>query len=129
MIVLDTHAWLWWQVAPERLSRAASEAIEMAKSVGICSISCWEVTLLGLRKRIALDRPPEAWLRRAMAGPRIESLPLTPEIAIAAALLEGQGFPRDPADRIIYATSRARGVPLVTRDQSIRAFDPARVVW
>lgn len=28
MIVLDTHAWLWWLGAPDRLSTPARELIE-----------------------------------------------------------------------------------------------------
>jgi len=39
------------------------------------------------------------------------------------------GFPGDPADRIIYATALDLGVRLVTRDAAIAGYDPARAVW
>ncbi len=34
MIVLDTHAWFWWVVAPRKLSRPATHAIEGADEWG-----------------------------------------------------------------------------------------------
>lgn len=47
--------------------------------------------------------------------------PLTPETAIAASFLPGS-FHGDPADRILVATARQLGVPLVTRDEKILAY-------
>ena len=129
MIVLDTHAWIWWTAAPERLSATAVESIDSAERVGVCSISCWEVVMLVIRGRIELDREVERWIRQALAHPRAAGLPLTPEIATRAALLEEEDFPGDPADRIIYATARHHGTALVSRDNAIAGFDTPRVVW
>ena len=39
MIVLDTHAWIFWRADPERLSAGAARAIDEADRVGISSIS------------------------------------------------------------------------------------------
>jgi PIN domain nuclease of toxin-antitoxin system len=129
VIVLDTHAWLWWVSHPAKLGPRARSAIEAADRLGVPSISLWELAMLAVRGRIALDRPVADWLRQALALPRIEALHLTVGTAVAAAALEHQGFPGDPADRMIYATAREAGVPLVTRDERITAFDPARAVW
>ncbi len=49
MIVLDTHAWIWWVGRPELLSEKAKQRIGRAMddaSICISSISCWEVSLL-----------------------------------------------------------------------------------
>ncbi len=129
MIVLDTHAWLWWMSAPERLSRAAGDAIDEARSIGVSTLSAWEVAMLAVRKRIALDRDVGAWVRQALAEPRVEALAPTAEVAIAAALLDAKAFPGDPVDRLIYATARATSSRLVTRDEAIRTFDPKRTLW
>jgi PIN domain nuclease of toxin-antitoxin system len=127
-VVLDTHAWLWLRADPARLSPAARQAIEDADRLGVCAISCWEVATLARRGRIALDRDVELWIGQALAGHRLESLPLTAQIATNAGLLD-EGFPGDPADRIIYATARASLAPLVTRDRALRSFDPRRTIW
>lgn len=42
MIVLDTHAWIWWVSDPNQLSKKARSAIDHASELGICPISCWE---------------------------------------------------------------------------------------
>lgn len=128
MIVLDTHAWLWWLAEPSKLSRAARQAIDEAETIGVCTISAWEVATLARRRRITLDREVAAWIRQAFAPARVTSQPLSPEAAVAAGLLD-DGFPGDPADRLIYATARAHRAPLVTRDERIRGFDARNTVW
>ena len=129
MIVLDTHAWLWWVSAPERLSRRASDAIAYSREVGICAISVWEVATKVARGRLELDRPIEVWVHQALARPHSQLLELSPEIAILAGSLGEQGFHGDPADRMIAATAMRLGAELVTKDRAIRAFSDVRSVW
>jgi PIN domain nuclease of toxin-antitoxin system len=129
VIVLDTHAWLWWTAEPVKLSRPAQDAIDHAERIGIATISCWEVTMLVEAARIELDRPAGAWIEQALADARTQSLPLTSTVAVQAALLGREGFVGDPADRIIYATARNAGARLVTRDKSLCTFDPRGTIW
>jgi PIN domain nuclease of toxin-antitoxin system len=129
LIVLDTHAWLWWASAPDKLSAAAHDAIDSADTIGVATISCWEVAMLAEAGRIELDRDVEAWVSQALADIRVQPLPLTSTVAVRAALLGRGGFHGDPADRIVYSTARVAGVELVTRDQTLRAFDPRGTVW
>jgi PIN domain nuclease of toxin-antitoxin system len=55
---------------------------------------------------------------------------LSPGIAHNAVALPSS-FPRDPMDRIIYATAIEHGVKLVTKDRAIAEHDKPRslVVW
>jgi PIN domain nuclease of toxin-antitoxin system len=129
LIVLDTHAWLWWAAEPERLSEPARAAIDQASSIGVCTLSAWEVTMLAVRGRIALDRDVGLWVKQALANARVQSLAPSAAIAVAAGLLDAKSFPGDPIDRLIYATAQAAGARLVTRDAAIRDFDPALTVW
>jgi PIN domain nuclease of toxin-antitoxin system len=129
VIVLDTHAWLWWLAAPERLSGAAREAIDQAPSIGVSTLSAWEIAMLVARGRISLDRDVSLWVRQGLAGARVESLAPSAEVAVAAGLLDTRSFPGDPVDRLIYATARSAGATLITRDEAIRAFDSASTLW
>jgi PIN domain nuclease of toxin-antitoxin system len=129
VIVLDTHAWLWWTAEPERLSAPARAAIEQSSSVGVSTLSAWEVAMLTVRGRITLDREVGLWVRQALADTRVEPLPPSAEVAVAAGLLDAKSFPGDPVDRLIYATAQAARAKLVTRDAAIGAFDPESTVW
>lgn len=129
MIVLDTHAWLWWVAAPEKLSERAREAIDSSERLGVATISCWEVAMLAEAGRIALDRPLRAWIAQALADARTQPLPLTSNVAVGAALLGRDGFHGDPADRIIYSTARDAKAGLITIDRALRDFDPHATIW
>jgi len=128
LIVLDTHAWIWWVADPARLSSAARRAIEKARVRGVCAISVWEVAVLIERGRLVLDREVTDWVRDALEMPGVELLPLTPEIALAAGggVLELHG---DPADRMIAATALAHRARLVTKDERLRALQTLDTVW
>ena len=82
MIVLDTHAWLWWVSDPSRLSRAAHRRIRAATQIGISAISCLEVATAVTKGRITLDRAVLDWLEQALSLPKLELIPLTPLIAV-----------------------------------------------
>jgi PIN domain nuclease of toxin-antitoxin system len=129
VIVLDTHAWLWWVAAPEHLSRPARDAIEGASRMTISTLSAWEIAMLAVRGRISLDRDVSLWVRQALADKRIEPLAPSAEVAVAAGLLDAKSFPGDPVDRLIYATSRSVGATLITRDEAIRGFDSTSTLW
>ena len=120
---------MWWTNGSDRLSTAALSAIESADELGVSAVSCWEVGLLTLRGRLKLDRDFSIWVRKALARPRVTAIALDPNVAIEAAWLELAAFPRDPADRMIYATARANGATLVTMDRRIREYDPRGTLW
>ena len=128
MIVLDTHAWVWWLTKPEKLGKKGARAIGKAPRVGIPAISVWEVAMKHEAGTLRFDRPLAVWMDEALAeDPRIEVLPMLPRIAIEAAQLSWAHG--DPADRFIVATARAHGAPLVTADARIQDSRLVRCVW
>ena len=128
MIVLDTHAWLWWVNQPSRLGKAARTLLKGARSVGVPAICCLEVATLVRRGRISLDRPVLEWLAAALDQPGVALIPITPAVATTAADLPAT-FPGDPADRLITATAILESAALVTRDERLRSFPGVRTVW
>ncbi len=128
MIVIDTHAWLWWVNGEAALSRPARRAIDLADVVGVATISTMEVAALVRRGKITLDTTAGSWVAQAFGQDRVAELELTSDIAVEAGSL-GDEFVGDPADRIIYATAFVTGSKLVTRDRFLRTYDPARTVW
>ena len=129
MLVLDTHAWVWWNDDPRRLSPAAQRAIEAADAIGVAAISCWEVAMLALSGRLSFEPEAARWVHLALGRPGVVALPISPKVALDAARLDQLGFAGDPADRLIYATSVDAGSRLVTRDTRLLAFDPRGTLW
>lgn len=128
MILLDTHAWLWWVANEASLSGRAAAEISSAASIGIPTVACMEVAALAQRGRIDLAQEIGAWIAKALSQDRVEAVPLTSQIAVRAGSF-GDEFVGDPADRIIYASAIVTDSRLVTRDRFLRRFDPARTVW
>jgi PIN domain nuclease of toxin-antitoxin system len=127
LIVLDTHAWLFWASEPARLGRRAAAALRKAPRIGVPAICVWEVGMLLDKKRVVLDRPVDDWVAHALAAPHVELLPLTPTIALRAATFSA--LHGDPADRLLLATALVHGARLVTHDAKLTDSGLVDVVW
>jgi PIN domain nuclease of toxin-antitoxin system len=105
-VLLDTHVVHWWSSEPDRLSEAATRAVEGADELAVSGVTWFELAWLARRERIVLTVPVSSWLAELAAD--IRTVPLTWRVAHTAASLPGS-FPSDTADRVIYATrARAR---------------------
>lgn len=131
MILLDTHAWLWLGTNPRRLSAIATAAVTKALRSGgiaIASVTLLEMAWLMSRGRLRLHGLPGALLTELVEETGVVVKEVTPTVAgIFAQLPEDLG--RDPVDRIIAATARAEGLPLVTRDSNLRRSRLVETVW
>ena len=128
MITLDTHVAVWWTQTPGHLSTPAAEAIRRADRILIPTIVFWEVSLLVRKERLKLDdnQPVGAWAQQVLAIPRVQEVPLTARIAIAA---DAANMHPDPADRFIAATAQQLEAPLVTKDRLLRDLPWLATTW
>ncbi len=131
MILLDTHAWVWWVSNPQELSPAANRAIDTAReesAVYVSSISAWEVALLVAKGRLQLTMAVEDWIVRSEALPFLNFIPVDNRIAVRSITLPGT-LHSDPADRIIIASGRTLGASIVTKDEKIKRYPYVKTVW
>ena len=131
MIVLDTHAWVWFVSKPEMLSHAAISAIDAARAknaVYISSISAWEVALLVQRNRVKFTMHVRDWIQKSEQLPFLKFIPVINALAVQSVFLP-KPLHDDPADRIIIATALSLGASLVTRDEKIRSWPHVQTIW
>jgi PIN domain nuclease of toxin-antitoxin system len=84
-----------------------------------------EIAMLVEKKRISLAVPIKRYLQNLQN--QYPVLPINAEIASEAF---GLSMPQgDPFDRVIVATARHHGLPLISRDQSITASKLVTVLW
>jgi PIN domain nuclease of toxin-antitoxin system len=124
-LLLDTCAaiWLVTRAPMAPTARKAIVAAALDGGVLLSPATAWEIGLLS-RRGVQFLPDPKAWFGTllGMAGVRLAAL--TPEIAIDSSLLPG-AVHGDPADRMLIATARSLGVPIVTRDRLILAYAKA----
>ncbi len=133
MIVLDTHALIWWVNEDKKLSSRALKAIneEITKEDGqiiISSITTWEIALLIKKGRLALTMDIDDWIDTVASIEGVHFVPIDNDVAIQSVRLPGEFHP-DPADRMITALARHLSVALVTSDEKIRAYKHVKTIW
>jgi PIN domain nuclease of toxin-antitoxin system len=131
VIVLDTHALVWWATGDKELSRKARAMIERELDGGqivISAISGWEIAMLVQRERLVLTMDVATWLATVEQIEAVHFVPVDVEVGLKSVDLPGE-FHKDPADRMIVATARKLAAPLVTRDEKIRAYAHVKTIW
>lgn len=132
MIVLDTHALVWWVSDPDRLGakarRSIDREVEAGETLRVSAISVWEIAMLTSAGRLELTMDVDSWLARVEALPALEFIPVDNRIAVRSVSLDD--FPhRDPADRIIVATALGLGATLATADERIHSWRTVKTIW
>jgi len=119
MILLDTHIWVRWLISND-VGSSISDLIEKSDKVAVSAISCWEVVYLVKRGRMEIPISLENWLKAALDRSGVFCLPVDRDIAVLSARLPD--YHRDPADRIIIATSITHELPLISFDGEFHKY-------
>ena len=133
MIVLDTHSWIWWLSAPEKLSRKAQKLIERNLGdvqVRVSSISVWETVMLLARARLSFETDFPGWRSVALTVTGVKFHAVDNAITYQAVNLPGAFHADpDPADRMIVATAMGLGATLVSGDRKIQEYSYVKAIW
>ena len=124
---LDTEAWLWWHLSPDRLASAALSLFEERRAIlHLSAASSWEIAIKQALGKLVLPAPAHRFVPEQMAEDGLEPLP----IKHAHALRVGSLPPHhsDPFDRILVAQAQLEGLSLLTADPQIVRYD-VDFVW
>ena len=126
-VLLDTHAFLWWNTEDPQLSKRAREIIADGQSeIFISAASAWEIAIKTSKGMLALPEPPAHYVEKRMNLYRFQALPI--QIYHASRVYELPLHHADPFDRLLIAQSQIESMPLISVDSEIRKYE-VEVVW
>ena len=132
VIILDTHALIWWVNGDGRLSKKAKNAIDKELAAGgqvlVSAISAWEVAMLVEKGRLGLTMDLDEWIKTVASIDCVSFVPVDTDVAIQSVRLPGE-LHSDPADRLIVSLARQLSAPLITADSKISAYRHVKTIW
>ncbi len=127
-MLLDTCTVLWLAADKSKLSEEARRALREARGpLFVSAISAFEIAARYRMRALQLPMPPDDWYREALEFFALQEIPISGSIAARAALLPPHHD--DLCDRTIVATALERGLPIVTPDASIGAYEGVSIIW
>lgn len=123
----DTHAMLWWLLDDPRLSRRArAELSDGANELCWSMASSWEIAVKLSLGKLELDRPLHRLFADLVGGQGVVVLPIGHEHC--ARLADLPRLHRDPFDRMLVAQAQHEGIPIMTADPKIAAYE-VEILW
>lgn len=126
-VLLDTHAFLWWNGHHMKLSARARRVIADTQNEILLSVaSAWEIALKAQRGRLDLPLSAGRYVPERMAQDGFQPLDIQLSHVLEAAWLPPHHD--DPFDRVLVAQAIAEGIPIITADEAIRLY-AVKTIW
>lgn len=125
MLLLDTHALLWFLDDSPILSATAVEAIRTNSDVRVSIASLWEIAIKSSLGKLQINRTISEMANECRRS-SIGVVPIMPvHLDVIKALPD---IHKDPFDRLIISMAIYEDATLVTRDDHIAKY-PVKTVW
>jgi len=116
-LLLDTHAFLWWDSNDACLPAALhSEIASPGNEVFVSAVTVWEIAIKRASGKLTFQASPA----KAIEKHGFLALPITIEHAEWAGSLPQ--LHRDPFDRLLVAQAHLEGMTLVSVDEQILRY-------
>ena len=126
-VLLDTHAFLWWDSDPTKLSVQARTACEDRANVVLLSVaSAWEMQIKLQLGKLDLRLPLAEVIASQQQTNEIQVLPVA--LGHVLALQDLPAHHKDPFDRLLIAQANVEEAVLVSHDP-VFAHYPVKVLW
>ena len=121
-ILLDTHCWLWMLAAPDHFTPDSRARLESPHTeIYLSSASIWEIVIKHALGRLRLPMRPAEYLPSRVAATRATPLPIQHDHAFRVGELPPHH--RDPFDRMLVAQAQVEGLPILSADLQLTAYD------
>jgi len=126
-LLFDTHAFIWWDSEPSRLSsRVLALCQDRTNSLYLSVASVWEMQIKSQLGKLKLNTPLDELVRRQQEVNGVELLPVLLDHVLT--LRDLPSHHRDPFDRLLIAQTVVENATLVTHDPLVAKY-PVRVVF
>ena len=120
--LLDTHALLFMDQAPERLPPTVRTLVADTRNRLFVSVaSLWEIQIKCLAGKLTLTLPVDRMLQRQQKDNDVDLLSIELGHVMEHAALAPHH--RDPFDRMLVAQARVEGLTIVSRDAVIAEYN------
>ncbi len=126
-LLLDTHAFIWWDEAPERLGEMARSAcFDPQNDLVFSAASEWEIQIKAALGKLALRKPLRQLINDQIQQNGLEVLAVTLDHTVRLDSLSPHH--KDPFDRMLVAQALTEGWPMITHDPVLAKY-PIQVIW
>lgn len=126
IVLLDTHALLWFLRDDPMLSVRAKAVIEDAHNRKLVSVaSCWEIAIKAGLGKLDLTEPSRTLLEREIPRNNLELLPIAPR-ARHDCRVPAHAH-KDPFDRLLIAQATIEEIPVVSLDENFDLYSVQRL--
>jgi PIN domain nuclease of toxin-antitoxin system len=126
-ILLDTHAFLWWNMDSPQLSVKAKEIIAGGRAeIYISAASAWEIAIKYQKGRLVLPEPPDKYVISRISHYGFATLPIQ-----ISHTLRTSNLPlihNDPFDRLLVAQCQMEEMSIISTDEYIKMYG-VDVIW
>ena len=125
-LLLDTHAFVWWDSDQAQLSpRALTALLDPRNQLFLSIVSVWEMQIKAQLRKLMLRLP----LRDLVDDHRRKGLLIAHiEVDDALGLAELPMIHGDPFDRLLVSQARRGGFSLVSRDPLLTGYE-VPILW
>ncbi len=126
-ILLDTHTFLWWITADDRLSPRSIELISDGNNELLFSTaSGWEIAIKAGLGRLDIPDPLDRFVSEHLFRNHIGVLPV--QLSHALHVYALPQLHRDPFDRLLVAQAQLEKLPILSSDRRIAKYE-VEVLW
>ena len=126
-VLLDMHAFIWWDSDPGKLSSPARTACEDRANVVLLSVaSAWEMQIKLQLGKLDLRLPLAEVIANQQKANDLQILPVV--LGHVLALQELPTHHTDPFDRLLIAQANIEEVVLLSHDPVFAQY-PVKVLW
>ncbi|MEJ5250547.1 MAG: type II toxin-antitoxin system VapC family toxin [Chthonomonadetes bacterium] len=126
-LLLDTHAFIWWDSEPARLSpNVLALCQDRANELWLSVTSIWEMQIKLQLGKLQMSLPLAKVIENQQQANDLRILPIT--LAHVLALDQLPTHHKDPFDRLLVAQANVEGTVLISHDPVFTKYG-VKVVW